>query len=111
MSPLTLLLALGVVAWLWATALRARETALGACRRVCRELEVELLDHTVALARLGAQRDSSGRLRLRRVYAFEFTTEDELRHRGRVRILGTRVLSVQMDHPQGTTIVDGPRDG
>ncbi|HYW05234.1 MAG TPA: DUF3301 domain-containing protein [Gammaproteobacteria bacterium] len=110
MNPLSFLLALGVVVWIWAAALRARETALAACRRACREVDVELLDHTVALARLGLGRAESGWLRLRRTYAFEFTAGDELRHRGRIRMLGSHILSVQMDHPGGTTVVHQPGD-
>ncbi|HYW92299.1 MAG TPA: DUF3301 domain-containing protein [Gammaproteobacteria bacterium] len=110
MSPLSFLLALGVLVWIWVAALRARETALAACRRACREVDVELLDHTVALARLAPGRAASGRLHLRRTYAFEFTTDDELRHRGRIRMLGNRILSVQMDHPGGTTLVRHPDD-
>lgn len=91
---------------LWATSLRAREQALGATKRACRELGVELLDETVELSGLGVERDVDGRLRLRRRYTFEFTPDGRTRHPGWAVVLGARMDSLQFDLPEGLTIIE-----
>ncbi|MEF8792688.1 DUF3301 domain-containing protein [Thiohalorhabdus sp.] len=91
---------------LWATSLRAREQALGATKRACRELGVELLDETVELSGLGVERDVAGRVRLRRRYNFEFTPDGHTRHLGWAVVLGARMDSLQFDLPEGLTIIE-----
>jgi hypothetical protein len=91
---------------LWAGSLRARESALAATKRSCRELGVELLDETVELAGIGVERVPSGRLRLRRRYAFEFTPDGRTRHRGCAVMLGAQLDSLQFDFPEGVTILE-----
>lgn len=98
-----------LVARLWNDALKARERALQASGRVCRELDVQLLDQTVALRRMRPARDAGGRLRLRREYGFEFTLEGSERRRGTVLMLGVRVESVHLDHPEGPMVVPAGR--
>jgi len=91
---------------LWAGSLRARESALAATQRSCRELGVELLDQTVELAGLGVERSADGWLHLRRRYAFEFTQDGHTRHKGCAVLLGSRLESLQFDFPEGVTILE-----
>lgn len=98
-------LLLGGLIWFWAASLRARERALVACRRICDEFDMQLLDHTVALSAMRPARDDRGRLVLRRCYAFEFSPDGHTRYTGRLYLLGTRPLSAQLDLPDGTTLV------
>jgi hypothetical protein len=51
-----------------------------------------LLDDTVAIAALKPARDAEGRLKLQRVYDFEYTDTGDNRHDGSVIMLGRRVV-------------------
>jgi hypothetical protein len=102
-----LLLAVVAVAWFWNDSLRARERMLETCARLCRELKLQFLDETVALARLGMARGPRGNLQITRDYVFEFSGTGQDRWQGRATLAGRRVLTVQFDHPGGVTIVGG----
>jgi hypothetical protein len=106
MLTLTAILAVVALVWFWSDSLQARERALAACRQACQQLDVQLLDQTVALSRLGLARDRRGRLQVRRLYGFEFSTEGLERRRGRAMLVGRRVDYVHLDHPGGATIVE-----
>jgi hypothetical protein len=67
--------------WFWLDCLRAREIAIEICKSACMARQVQLLDQTVALRRIGlAWRDEG--VRLRRVYSFEFSEEGVGRRSG-----------------------------
>lgn len=105
-------LVIGAVAiglWFVLDSLRAREQALHACQSACREMDVQLLDHTVALARLRLVRDARGRVRLRRRYGFEFSTGGTDRWRGHVDLLGLIVTGVELQGPTGAIILPRSR--
>jgi hypothetical protein len=86
------LLVLGAIAWLWYDSLRARDAGILAVRRACDAEGLQLLDETVAIAGLKAQRNEDGQLALRRVYEFEYSDTGDNRRRGSVVMLGQRVL-------------------
>ena len=89
-------LALGGVA-LWADSLRARERAVAAGRAACARYGVQLLDDTVAFARLRLGRDDGGRLRLRRTYLFEFSDTGNNRRHGAIVMLGGHLEDLQLE--------------
>ena len=93
----------------WHDGLKARELALRVARRACEDLDQQLLDHTVALARLALARDGQGRLRVRREYVFEFSSEGIERRRGGAIILGARVERVQLELPDGLVVLPADR--
>jgi hypothetical protein len=99
------LLASGV--WYWWHGLRARDAMLKACRQLCEQMHLQLLDQTAAVSRLGLGRDDNGRLLLRRHYVFEFSIDGADRHRGWASQLGTRVEYVRLDHPGGPIVSAG----
>lgn len=103
---LLLLLAVAALIWFWLDALRAREQAVDIGRRTCRQLGVQLLDETVALHRIGLARLPGGRLGLRRRYDFEFTIDGNDRRQGRILLLSRRLESVQLDLPEGLTMLE-----
>lgn len=103
-SLIFLLVIIGLV-WLWSESRRAAETASAVCQRTCRDLEVQLLDQAVALCGLGVSRDRNGRLGLMRQFRFEFSTSGADRLNGRVTMLGSRVESIVLDQPDGSTHV------
>lgn len=101
-----LLLALtGLGAWFWNDSLKAREQMLDTCARLCRELKLQFLDDSVSMTRLRYGRSSQGWPELIRVYTFEFSGTGQDRWQGRATLAGRRVLSVQIDHPDGVTIL------
>ena len=94
-----LLLLSSLAAWWW----RGRgigECALHYARQHCQRLDIELLDGNVALQGLSWQRDSQGRWRLARRYAFEFTVTGEQRLHGRLTLYGRQLARIELDaHP------------
>lgn len=87
MDNLLAILALALLGWFWLDSLRAREIALGICRAACEARNLQLLDQTVALRRLGLSWRAEG-IRLRRVYRFDFSEEGVGRHSGYVVLRG-----------------------
>lgn len=88
---------LAIVGWLFYEGMRVRELALRAGRDYCRNIGVQFLDETVSRQRFGFARDASGTLRVRRIYAFEFTSDGERRYSGEISMLGSRVTGVQAE--------------
>ena len=81
----------------WRDSLGAREQARAASARACQQINVQLLDDTVALERLWPRRDRDGRLKLERLYVFEFTDTGLVRRTGSVLLVGWRVEVLHME--------------
>lgn len=84
-------------AWLWVDSLRARERAVDAGRAACRRYGLQLLDDTVAIARLWPGRTAEGQLRLRRTYTFEFSDTGDNRRQGAIVMLGGQLEDLQLE--------------
>ncbi|MDS4020791.1 MAG: DUF3301 domain-containing protein [Candidatus Competibacter sp.] len=91
------LLVVGFGLLFWRDSLGAREQARAASSRACQRMGVQLLDDTVALERLWPRRDRDGRLKLERLYVFEFTDTGQRRQVGSVLLVGWRVEVLQME--------------
>lgn len=112
MTGVELLLLLGLLAvtLFWLDTLRARETALLAAQRACQAQGLQLLDGSVVQAHLSLQRDDEGRLRLRRVYRFEYSDTGNERLLGSVVLLGRKLLLLELGHHHSTlTVIEGGR--
>lgn len=92
-----LLIVLALLGWGFYSGTIAKEAAVQAAKRACERHRQQLLDQTVVLRRLRLRRDHSGRLRLLRLYGFEFSGDGESRHRGEVELLGQRPLSCNLE--------------
>lgn len=79
-------------AWFWMDSAKAREAGMRAARAACDADDLLLLDDTVALGMLRPERDDAGRLRLRRVYHFEYSDTGNNRRRGSVTLLGSELV-------------------
>jgi hypothetical protein len=90
------LLVLAAGGWFLWDSLRVREIANAAMRAACKAEGLLFLDDTVALRSLWPGRDKDGRLRLRRVYEFEFSDTGHNRRRGSVVMLGDIVSLVDI---------------
>lgn len=86
-ESLFLLLA-GLGVWFWLDTLKAREIGIRAAQAACAEEGLQFLDDTVAGAGLRFARDGDGRLRLRRVFVFEYSDTGDNRRSGSVTLLG-----------------------
>jgi len=89
MISLFVLLAAG---WFWMDSFKAREAGIRAARAACDADGLLLLDDTVALGSLRPERDDDGKLRLRRIYNFEYSDTGNNRRNGRVTLLGTELV-------------------
>jgi Protein of unknown function (DUF3301) len=97
LEQLLLLLPVAGAVWLFFDGVRVRELALDIGRDYCANLGLQLLDETVSMQRLGVARAVDGRLRVRRRYGFEFTSDGEKRYRGELTMLGSKVAGVQVE--------------
>lgn len=90
------LVLIGLIVWLVWDSLRAREAAVSASRSACEAEGYQFLDDTVAIESVRPGRDDAGRLRLRRVYGFEYSDTGLTRHKGSVVMLGADVLALRI---------------
>jgi hypothetical protein len=77
--------------YVWQAGLKARERARQLGHELCARANVQLLDQTVSLHRLGVERGSDGRLHWRRRYRFELSTNGVDRHLGTLDIMQDRL--------------------
>lgn len=96
LSAILLLLLLG---WFWLDSLRAREIATEISRSACEQRDVQFLDQTVALRKIGLRWSPDG-LRLRRVYRFDFSEEGVGRHTGYLILVGLDLEEITLGLPQ-----------
>ena len=91
--------AAAAAAWFLWDSLKAREAANAAIRPACRAEGLLFLDDTVALDAIRPARDDDGRVRLARVYRFEYSDTGDNRRRGTVALLGARIVRVDLGLP------------
>jgi adenylyl- and sulfurtransferase ThiI len=104
MENLLLLALIGAGVWFWIDSMNARERAIAAAARACNDVNVQLLDQTVALESIRPARNRAGHLVWRRVYAFEYSSQGVERQGGRAILRGRVLEQVQLDAAGGTTI-------
>jgi hypothetical protein len=101
------IVAVVAIGWFWNDTLKAREWMLRRCRRALDELDMQLLDETVAIRRVGLRRNRNGRIAVSRTYHFEFSADGRDRWPGRAVLLGRLLETLQLESPDGITIVEG----
>ena len=100
------LLLLGMLAGIlliWFESLRIREFIIRLCRKICNELDLQLLDQTVSLCSVKLRRSNTGGLCLHRIYQFEVSRNGADRYPGFVSLLGKTIQSIQIDGIDGMT--------
>ncbi len=102
---LSALLLCGLTYVLWTWVIRGREIVDRVSSRLCRDLDLQRLDGSVALADLGLERRRHSLL-VRRIYAFEYSTSGSDRRSGRVCLLNTVPVWARLEHPQGPLHID-----
>jgi adenylyl- and sulfurtransferase ThiI len=104
MENLLLILLLVAGTWFWWDSMNARERAVTVAAHACQQINVQLLDQTVALESIKPARNDEGRVVLRRIYGFEYSIERVERRKGRAILRGQVLEQVQLDNDEGTTI-------
>ena len=97
MWELVAILLIIVGALLWVDSLRARERAIQAGRTACERYALQFLDETVSFARLRLARDEEGRLRIVRIYTFEFSETGNNRRNGAIVMLGQDPKDIHLE--------------
>ncbi|MEE8320871.1 MAG: DUF3301 domain-containing protein [Gammaproteobacteria bacterium] len=108
MNTILFLLALLIFVWAWQDSLRARESAIKHCRKVCNEMHFQLLDETVALVSFKLRRDYTGRVKPLRQYRFEFSIDGYGRSKGHIVLHSDKKETIHLEHPDGIIIL--PQD-
>jgi hypothetical protein len=83
--------------WFWYDSMRARERAVALGRRACEREGLQFLDETVLCTRTRPARAADGRVRLRRVYRFEFSDDGVNRRGGELVLLGPALESLELE--------------
>ena len=96
-SGLTGIVIIALVLAYWWSTLRAKEVAYAAARRYCLSEGLQMLDDSLVQKRLRLTRGRAGKLRVVRLFAFEFTTTGEERYQGCVELSGMTVMDVRSE--------------
>jgi hypothetical protein len=105
MNSLLFLLLLAVIVWFWQENLRYREHAIRHCRNTCQEMNLQLLDQTVALTSISIRRDQNKKSRILRKYGFEVSIDGTNRCKGYIILLGFSIIHTEFDLPGGPVIL------
>ena len=90
------LFAFAAAAWLVWDTMKARETANDAMRAACERSGYYFLDDTVSLKSVRPMRDRDGRIRLSRVYTFQYSDTGHNRRDGSLTLLANTVTALTL---------------
>jgi len=90
---------LAALAWLIWDSLKAREAAVTASRAACAGEQLLFLDDTVMIQSVRPVRDDEGKLRLRRIYGFEYSDSGDNRRKASIVMVSDRVIVLNLDLP------------
>jgi hypothetical protein len=94
--PLLGLVSLVALGWFFWDSLRVREIANGAMRDACRQHGFLFLDDTVALRSVRPARNDEGRLCLRRIFDFAYSSSGYDRSAGLLVLVGRRIETLDL---------------
>ncbi len=94
-ETISLIFLLGL-AWLWFDSVQVRARAIREVMEVCAAEGVQLLDESVSISKLTLDRDDDGRVRIRRIYSFDYSDTGDNRRRGSIVMLGETVQVVNV---------------
>ncbi|MBE9561863.1 MAG: DUF3301 domain-containing protein [Proteobacteria bacterium] len=96
MSSIIFLILLGSCIWFWFDTLKCREATKVVAQRVCKQLQLQLLDDTITIIKLRVKRNKNGRLSWHRTYQFEFSNSGNNRQKGIIIMLGIKLEILEM---------------
>lgn len=95
-NGLTILLIMSLL-WFWWESRGVAERAINAVKQQCEQVNVTLLNDTVAWKKIRLKRNRHGRMQIQRTYAFEFASDMAMRYQGEVEMLGRQVSQIRLD--------------
>jgi hypothetical protein len=98
MNDILLIFCVVLIGGFWLDSLRARERAIHICQTACTARDLQLLDQTVELRRLGLVWHTEG-VRARRVYRFDFSEECTARRSGYLVLRGLQLEELSFGLP------------
>ncbi len=104
MSEILYLVILGFIIWFWRDSMQAKEQAVSAASRACKQINAQFLDQTVVLTKLRLCRKNGGTMALCRLYIFDFTLDGQVRREGVITMKGQFILDLVLDVDHTTTI-------
>ncbi|MBY4678210.1 DUF3301 domain-containing protein [Marinobacterium arenosum] len=81
----------------WWQAQRIKELALREARKQCKELDLQLLDESVALRAFWFKRGEDGKVHIWRSYTFNFSSTGDDRYTGRIVLLGRAITGIHLE--------------
>jgi hypothetical protein len=90
------ILACALAGWLVWDTMKARETANEAMRAACERSGYLFLDDTVSLVSVRPVRDYEGRVRLSRVYTFQYSDTGHNRRNGSITLRASTVTGLML---------------
>lgn len=87
------------IVWFWYNSMQIRESATNICKATCRHYGVQLLDHTVALHRLGLRWQQPQGICLSRIYNFEISEDGTNRRMGSIIMCGQNCELISLPRP------------
>jgi hypothetical protein len=90
------ILACALAGWLVWDTMKARETANEAMRAACERSGYLFLDDTVSLVSVRPVRDDEGRVRLSRVYTFQYSDTGHNRRNGSITLRASTVTGLML---------------
>jgi hypothetical protein len=104
MSTIAPLLIIGLLIWFWLDSARAREIATAICKAGCERHNLQFLDQTVALRRIGLRWTRQG-IRIRRLFQFDYSEEGTGRQDGHIILVGIQLEEFSLGLPSGDSKV------
>lgn len=84
--------------------MQARERAEQIAQAACKKENVQILDVTVSLKKIGFRKNKQGQYRFFRYFNFEFSLTGEDRRTGTIAMHGTNEQYIYMDLPEQPVI-------
>lgn len=104
LDTVIILIALALLVWLWQVNLGYRELAIRLVSNVCAEMNLQLLDESVALTGFFLQK-RNGRLVGVRRYSFDVSANGADRYGGYVILYGGHLIYSEFKLPDGPVIL------
>lgn len=104
MENLGIIALIGGAIWFLIDSLRVSELATGLCQRICDEQELQLLDQTIHLKRIGVHWGDEG-IRLRRTYQFDCSRDGVARLTGCLILVGSRLESTILPPKENSGLI------
>lgn len=96
---------LAMAVWLWVINMRYREHAILQSRKICSEMNLQLLDDTVTLKKISFINTAGIFPELIRKYSFEVSPDGVSRYSGYILLKQLQLIHIEIGLPEGPVIL------